>query len=487
MTVMQQALTFSQWLQAHQSALFIGVGVVLVVALGMASLGQRREGRRPTHGSGRWATWREARKAGLVRRHGYPLGMLGHAMLRVVNRHILLVGGTGSMKDRAHSFPFTAMCPWSMVIVDIKNNEEGGVRTGESYLHCGRYRQRLGPVYRLAPGDPTSHAWNPLDVIRVGTDHEFRDVMVTMQSLLDPRKKATTSSDSGAFWERRGAVAGRGVLLYELHTKAAGAATLTHCHALMNDPAHTLQAMQGHAHPEVQAQGKRLAELLCDAERQFMAEWGTAQDALDLFSDPAIAAITCRSDFALTDLQFGPRPMTLYLGAETPEDLGYLYPLYRMLLQSTYRVLTTTPGANRRPLTMLLNEFNELRWMDILERAPAHARSAQIWFILVVQDLEQLFTTYGYDTPLWGNLRVKIFHAPDSHDGTAKRLSQMLGKQTISVVSTTDSERRSRTHHAIGREVLTPDEVMGLGPEQVLVWAGLEHPLLLAKPPYWKG
>ena len=135
---------------------------------------------------------------------------------------------------------------------------------------------------------------------------------------------------------------------------------------------------------------------------------------------------------------------------------------------------------------MLLNEFNELRWMDILERAPAHARSADIWFVLVVQDLEQLFTTYGYDTPLWGNLRVKIFHAPDRHDGTAKRLSQMLGTQTISVMSTTESERRSRTRHATGRELLTMDEVMGLGPDQVLVWAGLSTHYCSANPPTGK-
>ena len=311
--------------------------------------------------------------------------------------------------------------------------------------------------------------------------------MVCMQSLLDPRKKDTTASDSGSYFERSGAIAGRGVLLYELHTAAAEKATLTHCHTLMNTPKSTLAGMQAHAHPEVQAQGHRLGTMLRDAERQFTAEWSTAQLALDLFSDPAIAAITSRSDFTLTDLQFGKRPMTIYLGAETPEDLGYLYPLYRLFLQTTYRVLTTTAGTPRRPLTMLLNEFNELRWMDILERAPAHARSAEIWFVLVVQDLEQLFTTYGYDTPLWGNLRVKIFHAPDSHDGTAKRLSQMLGTQTISVTSTTHSERRSLTRHATGRELLTMDEVMGLGPDQVLVWAGLEHPLLLTKPPYWKG
>ncbi len=160
--------------------------VALLIVGGLASRGERR---RQTHGSSRWATWREARRAGLVRHHGYPLGMLGRQTLRVVQRHILLVGGTGSQKDRSHNFPFTATCPWSMVIVDIKNNEAGGVRTGESVLHCGRYRQRLGPVFRLAPGDPDSQAWNPLDVVRKGTEHEFRDVMVCMQSVLDPAQK----------------------------------------------------------------------------------------------------------------------------------------------------------------------------------------------------------------------------------------------------------------------------------------------------------
>ena len=308
MTPIQHALAFSHWLQGHQTALLVSVGGILVVVVVLAALGARHERGRQTHGSSRWATWREAQRAGLVRRHGYPLGMLGRETLRVVQRHILLVAPTGAGKDRAHNFPFTASCPWSMVIVDIKNNEAHGQRTGESVLHCGRYRQRLGPVYRLAPGDPESQAWNPLDSIRKGTEHEFRDVMVCMQSLLDPRKKDTTASDAGSYFERSGAIAGRGVLLYELHTAAAEKATLTHCHTLMNTPRPTLAAMQAHAHPEVQAQGRRLGTMLREAERQFTAEWSTAQLALDLFSDPAIAAITSRSDFALTDLQFGHAP-----------------------------------------------------------------------------------------------------------------------------------------------------------------------------------
>ena len=173
MTPIQHALAFSQWLQGHQTALFVSVGGILVAVVVLAALGARQERGRQTHGSSRWATGREARRAGLVRRHGYPLGLLGHQTLRVVQRHILLVGGTGSQKDRSHNFPFTATCPWSLVIVDIKNNEAAGVRTGESVLHCGRFRRRLGPVYRLAPGDPESQAWNPLDSIRTGTEHEF--------------------------------------------------------------------------------------------------------------------------------------------------------------------------------------------------------------------------------------------------------------------------------------------------------------------------
>jgi type IV secretory pathway TraG/TraD family ATPase VirD4 len=165
----------------------------------------------------------------------------------------------------------------------------------------------------------------------------------------------------------------------------------------------------------------------------------------------------------------------------------YLYPLYRLLIESAYRTLSSMPNQRRRPLTVLLNEFDSLGWMDVIERAPAHARSSRIWFVCVVQNLEQLFGTYGYDTQLWGHLRTKLFLGPDIPDRTAKRLVEMLGDETIPVVSQTQSDRHSRTRHSIGRKLLDQAEVMGLGREAVLVWVGLQHPLLLAKPPYWKG
>jgi type IV secretion system protein VirD4 len=481
-----QFMVWGQVLLKYQHYLFYGlVGMcVFCVVMSIITRGQRQA--RHTHGSARWATRQEAKQGGLVQQHGYPLGLLGGTMLRVQEKHILQVGGTGSRKDRSYNFPFTVSCPWSMLIVDVKSDDESD-GFGENFYHCGAARRRRGPVYRLCPGDPTSHRWNPLDMVRVGTIHEFRDVMVLMNCLLAPQKKDVHPSDGG-HWDRQGAVAGRGVLLYALHTLPPGQATLTACHALMIEEETTLAAMCTHPHPEVQAQGLSFRTLQEKSERQFAGEWGAAKGALDLFSDPAIAAITNHSDFAIPDLQWGTYPMTVYLGADSPTDLTYLYPLERLILQGTYRVLTTTRGRGRRrwDLTMLLNEFNELTWMDILERVPAHSRSAHIWFVLTIQDLGQLFETYGYRTPLLGNMGVKIFHAQNNPE-SAEWVSRMLCDETITVWSETQGERRSRTRHETGRKLLDVSQIMGLGRERVVVQAELEHPLALQKPPYWQG
>jgi type IV secretory pathway TraG/TraD family ATPase VirD4 len=72
--------------------------------------------------------------------------------------------------------------------------------------------------------------------------------------------------------------------------------------------------------------------------------------------------------------------------------------------------------------------------MDILEQAPAHARSYGIRFLIVIQDMAQLFRTYGRDTAIWGNIATKVFHGP-VHDETAARMEQMLGPETVEVTS----------------------------------------------------
>jgi type IV secretion system protein VirD4 len=138
---------------------------------------------------------------------------------------------------------------------------------------------------------------------------------------------------------------------------------------------------------------------------------------------------------------------------------------------------------------MLLNEFPELGYMDILERAPAHARSYRIRFLIVIQDLSQLFSTYGHDTPLWGNLATKVFHGP-VHDENAARMERMLGPETVEVMSRTKHHGRGARHststHAVARPLMTQAEILGLPAEEEIIWAqGCPHPVLAQKVRHW--
>ena len=100
MNALDHALTWSQWLHAQHAMWWLVGAIIVLLLLSAARNAHRRHDARQSHGSSRWATRREAKRAGLVRKYGYPIGKLGWWILRVVNRHILLVGGTGSGKDR---------------------------------------------------------------------------------------------------------------------------------------------------------------------------------------------------------------------------------------------------------------------------------------------------------------------------------------------------------------------------------------------------
>ena len=67
-------------------------------------------------------------------------------------------------------------------------------------------------------------------------------------------------------------------------------------------------------------------------DRELSSVWTTAIRPLVLYNDPLIARSTDTSTFALEDLQYGTRPLSLYLVAPSPRALHRLHPLYRVVL-----------------------------------------------------------------------------------------------------------------------------------------------------------
>ena len=359
-----------------------------------------------------------------------------------------------------------------MIVVDVKDG-------GENYQQC--CVDRPGTVYRFAPTLPGSHRLNLLAHIDAETPEAFREVAILAESFLAPRQRGVRPSDSGEYFRQQAASALRDVTLHSLHTLAQPSFPAVLAHMAVPKP--LLAAMRQSPTPCIRATGERLYDMMQHAERQFAGIWDTAVGALDLFKDPVIARCSTASDFALTALQRGEYPVTLYLGANAPTELTYLAPLFRAVLQSTLHQLMTTAGE-RRELLWLLNEFPTLGYMPVLEQALAVARSYQMRFLLVVQDLGQLWQVFGQETPLWGNCGVKLFHGP-SNDLTAKRMSEMLGPETVASAGHSTQGlwgNRTRSQHDAGRPLLTPAEVLGLPTDTAIVWAdGCPHPILVTK------
>src|SRR6266540_6857460 len=150
-------------------------------------------------------------------------------------------------------------------------------------------------------------------------------------------------------------------------------------------------------------------------DRELSSVWTTAIRPLVLYSDPLVAASTDASDLSFEDLQYGTRPLSLYLIAPSPLELERLYPLYRVILDVAMTRLME--HKVRTWLARLLNCFDELPWYGYT-RAVDKGIAVQAGYgqkdLLVTQDLESLWEVYGAHTAIWGNCHVKVFHTPDN-------------------------------------------------------------------------
>src|SRR5712691_103753 len=106
MNSMQLILALGTWGQHHRWHLFYAMGALCLLALVAEVVGRRRRAETTTHGSARWATVREVKRAGLTARHGVVVGRLdGRLLLDDGETHVLLTGPTRSGKGTGVIIP----------------------------------------------------------------------------------------------------------------------------------------------------------------------------------------------------------------------------------------------------------------------------------------------------------------------------------------------------------------------------------------------
>ena len=397
--------------------------------------------------------------------------------------HILTCAPTGAGKGVGGVIPNLLDYPGSAFVLDFK---------GENYAVTARARRELGHQVILV--DPfgitgnTGHALNWLDTL----DPDSPDVVSRAAGLAD-MLVAVEGNDADSHWTDTARELLRGLLVY-VATLPADRRTMAELRRIVTaserDLADTLDAMQADPEAGQRIPARAAAAHLNRPERERGSVLSTVVRHTAWLDDPRLCAALARSDFNLADLKR--QPMTVYLAI--PPDrlracLGFVRGFIGLALDGT----TAAQGKPLHRVAFFLDEFGQLGRMDRLADSVTLLRGygAQLW--LFVQDLSQLKAVYPRWQSFLANTSQQFFGTADFD--TARYLSGALGQQTIRY-ETHNVSQSSGTwgkpgssssgtgEHLQGRSLLTPDEVMRLGPTRPIVLVSGEPPYLLNRVSY---
>ena len=438
-----------------------------VAGVGLGALVRARRSLRQvpsTHGSARWSTRREIRQAGLMVPNGIPLGRIrGHTLYASPKTHTLVVSPTQGGKT---SLLATALVTHRGHAI-VGSPKDGG----ELYRMTASWRASIGQeVYRLAPLTSLTHRINlPRDCVRLDTLDEWGDMYKIAERMLAPSTHVEMrESEASRYFRRRGTnlLAAIGLFILKIGRRKSFAGMLD----AMSHKEKLLAHMAKHTHPEISAIGRSVAEM---ADREQSAVWGTALSVLEAYRNPRLAWATDETDCDWRGIAQSQTPRSLYLVTDRVTDLQQVYPFFRAVLGQVVDDFTSRgQGAGLVPGQLLMDEFPHWGRMDVFETGITQLAGFDLSCTLAVQDLGQLWTTYGRDTAIWGNTVCKVFHAPAPGDETATKLSEMLGEATIGEVSTTRGGlgRATVTERQTGRGLMNADEVSTMAPRRALIF-----------------
>jgi type IV secretion system protein VirD4 len=220
---------------------------------------------------------------------------------------------------------------------------------------------------------------------------------------------------------------------------------------------------------------------------------------VSFLADPMIARATMTSSFSMADLTGAgkDRPTTLYL--VVPWDKIEAQRVWlRLMIAAGMAVFKRKPRGAKYRCLFLIDEFPALGKITGIEKEAAAMSGPGVDFAFIVQSLAQLRDVYGTAAEgIIGNCAYKWFCNVNDLQ-TADYLSKTLGKKTIRIENTgesegtstggqqmTRSEGQSKSFSETGRDLLTPDEVLALGDHTAILLTPDTRPHYLRTVPYW--
>ena len=432
-----------------------------------------------SHGSARFANRKELKK--LQSDDGLLIGRNPHTgrLLRYDGpAHLITLAPTRAGKGVGTVIPNLLAAERSVLVIDPK---------GENARIAGEARRRFGTVHVFDPFEVSgmpSAAYNPLDRLAPDSLDLGEDAASLTEALvMDPPGQVTE-----AHWNEEAKAILGGLIMFCVCHEDRDRRTLATVREYLTLPPEKLRALLELMQDSDAAGGliaRAANRFLGKADREAASVLSNAQRHTHFLDSPRIAKVLSQSDFHFSDLRHRIASVFLVLPPNRMDAYSrWLRLLVSQALQDIARDAEATvapqsgpvgaQGAAQRlrtPTLFLLDEFAALGRLEAVERAMGlmAGYGLQLWPIL--QDMSQLKDLYGERAGTFiANAGVQqVFGVNDFE--TAKWLSQMIGQETAGFQ--TDSfkpgDGPSFSNNLTGRDLLTPDEIMQLRPQNQLL------------------
>lgn len=439
---------------------------------------QRRE-KPTTHGAARWADLNDLDRAGYLETKVDP----GRTLLTKVEsqfvsvpqretyKHALVCGRTGVGKSSGFFIPnLIERLGTNMLVTEAIPEED---ELGELYSLTAGWRQQAGhAIYSFNPADMTSTRINPIDSVRFAPKRKMTGMAKKIAELIISAHGDTQRADKT--WDLS-----EKQLLYPL---------ILHAAASPPDQGHF-----GYIRSLLMKGVDNIPGIIQNSPSALAVEeyWGWYNNTSENFRRGVAAGLVAKLTpwqtdeimelTATTDLDLKVlenQLFTIYLSVPVrdPDSKIVAALVFNYLLD----ILLKLKKRMKRPLALFLDEFTNFGYIPGIQDVLSIVRKMEISLVLGFQNYSQLDEVYGskkasiiIDQP-----GTQIYFRQKNFK-EAKQLSDALGRTTVEERTVTDTGKVQE--HIYGRNLMTPDELINLPMDEVIVFTPDTGPLKVKK------
>ena len=211
-----------------------------------------------------------------------------------------------------------------------------------------------------------------------------------------------------------------------------------------------------------------LISILSASDNTYKSITAVFGEKMNIYDDINVANVTSISEFELNVL--GKEPTALYV--IVPDEDKVYYTLVTIIVGLLYKELVKLANSyetKKMPyeIDFILDEFANCPPLADIESLVSVARSRGMHFHFFIQSFSQLNNIYGKEVAQIILDNCGLIYLKTNTEETAEAISKRLGKKTIESGSVRQSVslldyNGDKTTNLIGRDLMTPEEVMGL-------------------------